>query len=92
MTSDLTRRALVSALVVSYNVRSYVLDTLRAYYATCGHDASAIVVDNASTDGSVDAIQQAFPNAKSSACRKTSDSGGPTMRGSTPAIPNWFCF
>jgi hypothetical protein len=49
---------------VSYNVRSYVLETLRAYYATCGPTAVAIVVDNASTDGSADAIQAAYPQAK----------------------------
>jgi GT2 family glycosyltransferase len=51
----------VSALIVSYNVRTYVLETLRAYYATCGPSAAAIVVDNASTDGSADAVQRAYP-------------------------------
>jgi len=49
---------------VSYNVRSFVLETLRAYYLTCGPDSTAIVIDNASTDGSADAIQEAYPHAK----------------------------
>jgi GT2 family glycosyltransferase len=49
---------------VSYNVRTFVLETLRAYYATCGPAAAAVVVDNASTDGSADAIQEAYPQAK----------------------------
>jgi GT2 family glycosyltransferase len=51
-------------LIVSYNVRSFVLETLSAYYETCGPTATAVVVDNASTDGSVVAIQEAFPQAK----------------------------
>jgi GT2 family glycosyltransferase len=41
-----------------------VLETLSAYYTTCGPTATAVVVDNASTDGSVVAIQEAFPQAK----------------------------
>jgi N-acetylglucosaminyl-diphospho-decaprenol L-rhamnosyltransferase len=51
----------LSALIVSYNVRSYVLETLRSYYLTCGESAAAILVDNASTDGTADAIHEAYP-------------------------------
>jgi GT2 family glycosyltransferase len=54
----------VSALIVNYNVRPYLLETLRAYYATCGPAAVAIVVDNASTDGSAEAVNEAYPQAK----------------------------
>lgn len=57
-------RPLVSAIVVSYNVRSQLLETLGAYYATCGADAEVIVVDNASSDGSADAVQAAFAQAE----------------------------
>jgi len=53
-----------TALIVSYNVRSNLLETLRAYYSTCGASAAAIVVDNASTDGSAEAVQKAFAQAK----------------------------
>lgn len=56
--------ATVSALIVSYNVRDFVLETLRAYYETCGADADAVVVDNASTDGSVEAVRKTFPQAR----------------------------
>ena len=41
-----------------------MLETLRAYYSTCGRTAAAVVVDNASTDGSANAIQEAYPQAK----------------------------
>jgi GT2 family glycosyltransferase len=62
--SEGATRSLVSALIVSYNVRSHLLETLRAYYSTCGQGADAIVVDNASTDGSAGAIQKAYPQAR----------------------------
>jgi GT2 family glycosyltransferase len=54
----------VAALIVSYNVRSFILETLRAYYETCGPASAAVVVDNASTDGSANAIQEAYPQAR----------------------------
>ena len=54
----------VSALIVSFNVRNYVLDTLRALYLTTGSDTEAIVIDNASSDGTAKAIQEAFPQAR----------------------------
>jgi GT2 family glycosyltransferase len=57
-------KPLVSALIVSYNVRGQLLQTLDAYYSTCGTDAEAIVVDNASADGSADAVEAGFPQAK----------------------------
>ena len=56
-------RPSVSAIVVSYNVRDQLLDTLRAYYKTCGPQAEVVVVDNASSDGSADAVAAAFPQA-----------------------------
>jgi GT2 family glycosyltransferase len=57
-------RPLVSALVVSYNVRASLLDALRALYASNAPSVEAVVVDNASTDGSADAVEAAFPQAK----------------------------
>src|SRR4029077_20702409 len=54
----------VAALIVSYNVRAFILETLRAYYQTSGQAAAAVVVDNASTDGSADAIEKGYPQAR----------------------------
>ena len=56
-------RPSVSAIVVSYNVRDQLLETLGAYYSTCGQQAEVVVVDNASSDGSADAVAAAFPQA-----------------------------
>ena len=54
----------MAALIVSYNVRAFILETLRAYYQTSGQAAAAVVVDNASTDGSADAIEKGYPQAR----------------------------
>ena len=59
---------LVSALVVSYNVRDLLLDCLRALHASPSARDSrhleVVVVDNASTDGSADAVEKEFPAVK----------------------------
>jgi GT2 family glycosyltransferase len=57
-------KPLVSAIVVSYNTRDLLLDCLRAFYACSDVPAEAVVVDNASTDGSAEAVAYEFPEAK----------------------------
>ena len=59
-----TDKPLVSAIIVSYNVRDLLLDTLRAFYASSDVPVEAVVVDNASTDGSADAVASTFRQAK----------------------------
>ena len=56
--------ALISALVVSYNVRDLLVETLEALYAGARRPVEAIVVDNASQDGSADAVERAYPQAR----------------------------
>jgi GT2 family glycosyltransferase len=56
-----TSRPRVSALIVSHNVRSHLLDTLRELFAQAGEPIEAVVVDNASRDGSAEAVQKDFP-------------------------------
>jgi GT2 family glycosyltransferase len=57
-------KPLVSAIVVSFNVRDLLLDCLRAFYACSDVPAEAVIVDNASTDGSAEAVAREFPEAK----------------------------
>ena len=57
-------KPLVSALVVSYNVKDLLLDCLRAFYSSSDVPVEAVVVDNASSDGSADAVEAEFPQAK----------------------------
>lgn len=55
----------VAIIVVSYNTQALTLDCLRSVYdQTRDVSFEVIVVDNASTDGSADAITEAFPAAK----------------------------
>jgi GT2 family glycosyltransferase len=55
---------LVSAIVVSFNVRPLLMDCLRAFYACSDVPSEAVVVDNASSDGSAEAVASEFPEAK----------------------------
>lgn len=57
-------RPLVSALIVSYNVRDHLLQALQAFYAGSDVPLEAVVVDNASADGSADAVAAQYPDVK----------------------------
>lgn len=57
-------KPLVSALVVSYNVKDLLLDCLQAFFASSDVPCEAVVVDNASSDGSADAVAERFPDVK----------------------------
>jgi hypothetical protein len=56
-------KPLVSALVVSYNVKGLLLKCLEALYAHADVPTEVIVVDNASTDGSAAAVAAEYPDA-----------------------------
>ena len=56
-------KPIVSALIVSYNVKGLLLKCLEAFYAHADVPVEAVVVDNASTDGSAAAVASEFPQA-----------------------------
>src|SRR5258706_12968538 len=56
-------KPLVSALIVSYNVKPLLMKCLEALYAHADVPLEAVVVDNASTDGSAAAGASDFPDA-----------------------------
>ncbi len=60
---DSTQTPLVSIIVVSYNTREMTLDCLHSIAAEtrCRHEI--IILDNASSDGSSEAIADVFPEA-----------------------------
>jgi len=64
---------LISVVIVSYDVREHLLDTLRALFASSDASIEALVVDNASRDGSADAVEAEFPQA--TVIRNTSNLG-----------------
>jgi GT2 family glycosyltransferase len=55
---------LVSIIVVSYNTREMTLECLRSVFAETNQPFELIVVDNASSDGSVAAIAAEFPGVR----------------------------
>jgi len=50
-----------SLIVLNYDQRELVVDCVRSMLRAIGPDDEIIVVDNGSTDGSADAIAEAFP-------------------------------
>jgi GT2 family glycosyltransferase len=57
-------KPLVSALIVSYNVKDLLLDCLQAFFSSSDDPVEAVVVDNASRDGSAEAVAEKFPQVK----------------------------
>lgn len=56
-------RPVLSVIIVSYNTMAMTLTCLKVLYANLGDiPAEVILVDNASTDGTVDAIRLQFPD------------------------------
>ncbi len=51
----------VSVIIVSWNTKDILLDCLRSLYEQTKAAMQVIVVDNASSDGSSDAVESAFP-------------------------------
>ncbi len=56
-------KPLVSALVVTHNVKDRVLRCLESFYASADIPVDAVVVDNDSSDGTPAAITAAYPQA-----------------------------
>jgi GT2 family glycosyltransferase len=54
----------MSVIVISYNTRQMTLECLGSVFSETKTPLEVIVVDNASTDGSADAIAQAFPQVQ----------------------------
>ena len=55
----------LSVIIVSYNTRDMTLDCLRVLQSELRElTAEVFVVDNASTDGSADAVREAFPEVR----------------------------
>ena len=54
---------LVSVLIVSYNVKEHLLQCLEALRTNTDVPTELVIVDNASSDGSGDAVAEAYPGA-----------------------------
>ena len=56
----MTRQARVAAVVVAYNGADELLECVRSLLAQTLRELDVIVVDNASTDGSIERVEAAF--------------------------------
>jgi GT2 family glycosyltransferase len=56
-------KPLVSALIVSYNSKDLLLQSLHAFFAGADVPVEAVVVDNDSSDGSAAAVTDEYPQA-----------------------------
>lgn len=64
------REPLVSAIIVSFNVKDLLLDSIAALLKSADVPIEVIVVDNNSKDGSADAVETEFPDVKLHRMRK----------------------
>jgi GT2 family glycosyltransferase len=55
---------LVSVLVVTWNRREDTLETIRSVYEQAYQNFETVLVDNGSTDGTVDAVRQTYPEVR----------------------------
>ncbi|MBW2076204.1 MAG: glycosyltransferase [Deltaproteobacteria bacterium] len=61
----------LSIIVVSYNTKSLLLDCLASIFATVkGMNFEVWVVDNNSTDGTIEAVRQRYPTVNAIANRQ----------------------
>lgn len=64
VTTDLDNVPLVSIIIVNYNGKSFLRDCLESIKASEASDEEIIIVDNASSDGSLEYIKKEFPYVK----------------------------
>jgi hypothetical protein len=55
-------KIVLSVVIVSYNVKDFVLDAISSIYQFCSVSTQIIVADNNSNDGTIEAIKTQFPD------------------------------
>jgi len=76
----------VIAVVVTYNRRDLLLESLAAVLAQSRAPDSVIVVDNASADGTADAVRNAFPGVQLAELARNSGGAGGFAAGISLAL------
>jgi GT2 family glycosyltransferase len=81
----------ISVIIVSYNTRAMTLDCLRVLYEKLDSvNAEVWLVDNASNDGSVEAVRDAFPNVQVIANEKNGGFGAANNQAMKRARGDFF--
>ena len=83
---------LASIIIVSYNKRDDIVRCLRSVFETSEPAFEVVVVDNASTDGSADAVAEEFPNVITIRSETNLGFGGGCNLGAGSASANSLVF
>jgi GT2 family glycosyltransferase len=67
---------LVSVIIITWNRREDVLETIQSIYDQAYRNFEVIVVDNGSTDGTVEALRRAYPAVRVLALGRNTGVGG----------------
>jgi hypothetical protein len=67
---------LISVIVVTWNRKEDVLETVQSVYNQAYQNVEIIVIDNASIDGTVDALRQAYPQVRLIALNRNAGATG----------------
>src|SRR3954451_14056203 len=86
-TSNINSAALptVSVVVLTFNARAFVARCLHALATQDYGDFEVLVVDNASTDRTVEFVREQFPAVQVIACDQTADYGAGNKMGAARA-------
>lgn len=76
---------LVSVVIVTWNRKDDLLETIASVYDQVYQNVEIVVVDNASTDGTIDALRQSYPSVRIVALEKNLGASGGRNPGITAA-------
>src|SRR5690242_19491767 len=81
----------ISAVIVNYNTREMTLDCLASLCSELRElDSEVWVVDNASSDGTVEAVRAAFPRVRIIACESNLGFGAANNRAMAEATGEYL--
>lgn len=84
-------KADLSIIIVNWNTREMLLDCLDSIASNAG-ECEVVVVDNASVDGSAEAVRNQFPNVKIIQCAENLGYARATMAGFRASAGNYVLF
>lgn len=80
----------LSVIIVSYNTRNILHDCLKSLYKNTPLKFEVIIVDNASTDGSIEMIKKNFPKVRLIVNKENKGFGGGNNQGSKIAKSDYL--
>ena len=83
---------LVSVVIPNFNGEKTVLNTIGSVYEQGVKDLDIVLVDDCSTDGSVEAVQKAFPDVKVVKCERKAYAAGARNIGLKNALGKYLLF